>query len=69
MSIQIKQSLLDAAHGRKSPVRAAAGIERTKLDGIPRCPDCGITRYPRNHYKQDCYCGYCWQSLSIPPTA
>lgn len=58
MSEQIRQSLIDAAHGRKNPERAAQGAERTKTDGLHRCPDCGITRYPRNWYSVFCYCGY-----------
>lgn len=68
MSNQIRQSLIDAAHGRKSPERAAAGVERSKIDGRPRCLDCGIARYPRNWYSPVCYCGYEWPPLPAPPT-
>lgn len=57
------QSAIDACHGRKNPEEAARGVESTKVDGRPRCLDCGIARFPRNFYKDHCYCGFKWQPL------
>jgi hypothetical protein len=52
--------LQNALHGRKDAHNAAIGAAMSLEDGRTRCPDCGMTRFPRNWYQKACYCGHQW---------